>query len=219
MYPGHYAQEHPDRACFVMATSGETVTYAEYEGRCNQLAHLLRAHGLQPLDHYSIFMENNSRYLETCGAGERAGLHYTCINSHLTAEELAYIIDNSESKVLITSRAKREVALEAAARCPKLTLFMMVDATGDDGPFVDYADAVAQHPTTPIPDERLGTPMLYSSGTTGQPKGIIRVLPEQPPGAALPLFDFLRQLWRYREDMIYLSPRRSTTPLRRQRAT
>jgi long-chain acyl-CoA synthetase len=65
MYPGRYAQQHPDRACFIMANTGETVTYAEYEARCNQLAHLLRASGLQALDHYSIFMENNSRYLET----------------------------------------------------------------------------------------------------------------------------------------------------------
>jgi long-chain acyl-CoA synthetase len=52
-------------------------------------------------------MENNARYVECCSAGERAGLYYTCINSYLTADELAYILDNSESKVLITSSAKR----------------------------------------------------------------------------------------------------------------
>jgi long-chain acyl-CoA synthetase len=206
VYPGRYAQQNPDRPCFIMANTGETVTYAQYEARCNQLAHLLRAHGLQPLDHYSIFMENNSRYLETCGAGERAGLHYTCINSHLTVDELAYIVDNSESKALITSRAKRDVAMEAVKKCPKVTLFLIVDGTGDDGPFADYVTAVSEHPTTPIPDERLGTPMLYSSGTTGQPKGIIRPLPDQPPGEPLPLFTFLLDLWRYREDMVYLSP-------------
>jgi long-chain acyl-CoA synthetase len=189
-----------------MAGSGEAVTYEEYETRTNRLAHLLRAHGLVRLDHYSIFMENNSRYLEACGAGERSGLYYTCINSYLTPDELAYIVNNSESKALITSRAKRDVAMAAIRQCPKVTLCLIVDGTGDDGPFEDYATAVARWPDTPIADESLGTPMLYSSGTTGRPKGIVRPLPDYPPSQPLPLYDFLVRLWHYREGMIYLSP-------------
>jgi len=189
-----------------MAGSGETVTYSEYEARTNRLAHLLRAHGLKRLDHYCIFMENNSRYLESCGAGERSGLYYTCTNSYLTPDELAYIVRNSESKVLITSRAKRDVAMAAIRQCPKVTLCLIVDGTGDDGPFEDYATAVARWPDTPIADESLGTPMLYSSGTTGRPKGILRPLPSSAPSQPLPLFDFLVRLWRYRDGMIYLSP-------------
>jgi long-chain acyl-CoA synthetase len=102
MYAGRYARERAGQAAFIMANSGETVTYSEYEARTNRLAHLLRAHGLERLDHYSIFMENNGRYLEACGAGERSGLYYTCINSYLTPDELAYIVNNSESKALIT---------------------------------------------------------------------------------------------------------------------
>ena len=74
MYAGQHAIDHASRAAFIMAATGETVTYAELEARSNRLAHLLRAHGLTRLDHYSIFMENNNRYLESCGAGERAGL-------------------------------------------------------------------------------------------------------------------------------------------------
>ncbi len=209
MYPGHHATEHPERACFIMAGTGETVSYREFEARANRLAHLLRSQGLQPLDHYSIFMENNSRYLEACAAGERAGLYYTCVNSHLTADELAYILDNSESRVLITSRALRDIAADALRQCPRVELALLVDGdggSGDDGPFTDYARAVSSQPDTPIPDERLGTPMLYSSGTTGRPKGIIRALPAVPPGEALPLFDFLMDMWHYRDDMVYLSP-------------
>ncbi len=206
MYPGRHAVDHADRACFIMADTGETVTYAEFEVRTNQAAHLLRANGLTHGDHYSIFMENNSRYLEMCGAGERAGLYYTCVNSHLTVDELVYIVNNSESKALITSRAKRDVAMEAVKQCPNVTLCLIVDGTGDDGPFVDFVSAVAEFPTTPIDDERLGAAMLYSSGTTGQPKGIVRPLADQPPGQQNPLFAFLAQLWRYRDDMIYLSP-------------
>ena len=206
MYAGRHARERAGQAAFIMAGSGETVTYAEYEARTNRLARLLRAHGLKRLDHYSIFMENNSRYLESCGAGERSGLYYTCINSYLTPDELAYIVNNSESKAVITSRAKRDVAIAAIRQCPKVTLCLIVDGTGDDGPFVDYATAVGRWPDTPIADESLGTPMLYSSGTTGRPKGILRPLPSSAPSQPLPLFDFLVRLWHYREGMTYLSP-------------
>ena len=97
MYPGKYAKQNPAKAAFIMAESGTVVTYRDYEARCNRLAQLLREQGLGRLDHYAIYMENNSRYLETCGAGERAGHYYTCVNSYLTAEELAYIVNNSES--------------------------------------------------------------------------------------------------------------------------
>ena len=206
MYAAQYATAHPGRAAFIMAATGETVSYAELEARSNRLAHLLRAHGLKRLDHYSIFMENNNRYLESCGAGERAGLYYTCVNSYLKAEELAYILNNSESKALITSASRRDVALEALKQCPNVTLCLIVDGSGDDAPFQDYARAVSAFPGTPIADEWLGTPMLYSSGTTGRPKGIVRPLPENPPSKPLALFDFLNKLWHYRADMVYLSP-------------
>jgi len=189
-----------------MASTGESVCYAEYEARTNRLAHLLRARGLGRLDHYAIFMENNDRYLEACGAGERAGLYYTCVNSYLTAPELAYILNNSTSKLLITSRACREVAIEAARDCPGLRSGLIVDGTGDDGLFADFETATRGLPDTPIGDECLGTPMLYSSGTTGRPKGILRPLDDVPPGDLLPVFSFLSRLWQYREGLTYLSP-------------
>ncbi|NIP15561.1 MAG: AMP-binding protein, partial [Pseudomonadales bacterium] len=144
-------------------------------------------------------------YVEACGAGERSGLYYTCINSYLTPEEVAYIVNNSESRVLITSREKAEVAKAALKDCPRVTLCLVVDGK-DDGDLVNYQKAIEACPTTPIPDESLGTAMLYSSGTTGRPKGIIRPLPEAAPEEDLPLFQFIDGIWRYREGMIYLSP-------------
>ena len=206
MYPGMHAKPKGDQPAFIMAQSGETVTYAELEARTNQLAHFLRSRGLKRLDHYAIFMENNARYLECCGAGERAGLYFTCINSFLTPQELAYIINNSESKVLIFSEEKRAVAIEALSQCPKVEVALVVNGPGDGNRILNFDDALASMSTTPIADESVGTAMLYSSGTTGQPKGIIRPLPEQPPSQQLPLFDFLQKLWRYREGLVYLSP-------------
>src|SRR6478735_5659620 len=102
MYSGSHAKARASQPAVIMAQTGETITYAELEARSNRLAHLLRSRSLKRLGHYAILMENNARYVECCGAGERAGLYFTCINSYLTADEVAYIVNNSESRILIT---------------------------------------------------------------------------------------------------------------------
>src|SRR6201994_5194005 len=131
MYTGKHARLRPLQPAFIMASTGEAVSYAELEARSNRLAHLFRARGLKRLDHYSIFMENNSRYLECCSAGERAGLYFTCVNSYLTPIELAYIVNNSCSRILITSRAKLDIAREALKECPKVEFCIVVDGASE----------------------------------------------------------------------------------------
>jgi long-chain acyl-CoA synthetase len=206
MYPGVHAKIRADQPAFIMAQTGIAVTYAELEQRTNRLAHFLRSRGLKRLDHYAIFMENNERYIESCGAGERAGLHFTCVNSFLTAVELAYIVNNSESRILIISEETRATARAAIGQCPKIEAVLVVNGPGDGDRILNLDEATAGFPATPITDEKIGTAMLYSSGTTGKPKGILRPLPDQPPSQQLPLFDFLQKLWRYREGLVYLSP-------------
>jgi long-chain acyl-CoA synthetase len=206
MYARAHAERHPDQPCVIMAGSGETLSYGQVEARANRLAQLLRRHGLRRLDHYAIFMENNARYIEACAAGERAGLYYTCIDSHLKAAELAFIVNDSLARVLITSRAQREIALAALPSCPRLELLLMLDAGPEDAPCIDYERAIAAMPPTPIADESLGGAMLYSSGTTGRPKGVLRSLPEAAPEALSPLFRALHGIWHYRPGMVYLSP-------------
>jgi len=206
MYPGKQAAARPGHPAVIMAQTGEVLTYGELDARSNRLAHLFRARGLGRLDHYAIFMENTARYIECCSAGTRAGLYYTCVNSFLTPEELAYIVNNSQSRILITSEAKRVVALAALRSCPKIELCLIADGKGDGACVQNLDQATAAFPATPIADESLGIAMLYSSGTTGRPKGILRPLPLQPPSQQLPLYQFLEKLWRYRDGMIYLSP-------------
>ena len=206
MYTGTWVKQKADAPAVIMAASGEAISYGELERRSNRLAHYLRGEGLGRLDHYSIFLENHVRYVECCAAGERSGLYYTCVNSYLQPDEVAYLLQNSRSTVLITSQAKLEIARQAVAATPAVTRCLVVDGPGDGGRFVNLDEAVQAMPDTPIPDERLGTAMLYSSGTTGRPKGIIRPLPDEPPAPGLPLFDFLTRLWRYRDGMVYLSP-------------
>jgi long-chain acyl-CoA synthetase len=204
MYATEQARTHPDQPAFIMGSTGETVTYAEYEARANRLAHLSRAQGLERGDHIAVFMENNPRFLETEAAADRTGLYFTLVNSYLSAEELAYILDDCQARILITSTAKRDVALEAAKQSPGIERFLMVGAPDDgDGPFESYERAVAGFPAEPVPDEKQGAAMLYSSGTTGRPKGIWRPLPDAKPGS---VSSALGAAWRLREGLIYLSP-------------
>jgi len=206
MYPGVHAERHPNQPALIIASSGATLTFAEFEANANRLAHLYRSVGLRRGDHVAMFMENHLRYFETMAAAERSGLYYTCINSFLTAEEVAYILDDCDAKVFITSRAKAEVAVAAASMTPKVKTFLCVDCDVAVGPFQPYDSAVAEFPPTPIPDEQLGAAMLYSSGTTGRPKGILRALPETHPSEPLPVMQFVIGMFRMREGMAYLSP-------------
>jgi len=206
MYPGAQVGLRGEQPAVIMAMSGEIVTYRQLEARSNRLAHLLRSLGLKRLDHYAVFLENNVRFVECSAAGERSGLYYTNINSYLTAGEVAYIVNNCLAKVLITSQAKREVALAALAECPEVELCLIVDGPGQGERIRNLDEATAGFPDWPIADETLGTAMLYSSGTTGKPKGVLRPLPDQPPVKQLTVLDLFAKLWRLKEGMTYLSP-------------
>ena len=208
MYAAEHARAHPDQPLLIMGSTGETVTYAEYEARSNRLAQLFRAQGLRRGDHVAYFLENHPRYLELQGAAERTGLYYTLVNSYLSAEEVAYIVNDCQARVFITSAAKRDVAVAAAADCPRVERFLMVGAGPGEvpPPFEPYEDVVGAFPAEPVSDEQLGAALLYSSGTTGRPKGILRPLPDDPPGQALPVMQFVRLLFGMREGMVYLSP-------------
>src|SRR3954470_4236062 len=140
MYPGEFARTHPDEPAIIMATSGEVITFGEYEARANRLAHLYRDVGLQRSDHVAFFMENNPRMLECEGAAERSGLFFTCINSYLSADEVAYIVNDCQARVFVTSAAKREVAQQLPALCPKVERWLMVDIDKVDGAFEPYTD-------------------------------------------------------------------------------
>ena len=204
MYPGEYARSHPDEPAFIMAGSGLTVSWGEYGDRCNRLANMYRDVGLQHGDHIAIFMENNPRMLECEGAAERSGIYYTCVNSYLAPDEVAYIVNDSQAQIFISSAAKASVASELPALCPNVKRWLMAD--GVAAGYESLEDVEAQYPATPISDEGLGAAMLYSSGTTGRPKGILRTLPDLPPDVVLPTLSFLQWMLNLRERMTYLSP-------------
>ncbi|WP_213571858.1 AMP-binding protein [Rhodococcus sp. USK13] len=210
MYPGRYATTHPDRPAIIMAPRGEVLTYADLDARANRLAALFRSEGLGPGDHIALFMENNMEMIVAMSAAERSGLFYTPVNSFLSASEAAYIIDDSQSRLVLTTAAKATVARDFPELCPKVTRWLMADADPGSialtGPYESYSAAVAGFGTEPGEHERLGTPMFYSSGTTGRPKAIKRAVPEAHPGEILAIEDFGRKLFHLREGMRFLSP-------------
>jgi long-chain acyl-CoA synthetase len=188
-----------------MAATGETVTYGELDARSNQVANLLRSLGVQAGDAISIFMDNNPRYYEILWGAQRSGVRFTCISSKLTAGEVEYIVKDSVSKVLFASAAVGDVALAVAPLIPGVALFM---AGGPQGPFREFETARSAMPSTPVADESAGSAMLYSSGTTGRPKGVKRAATAapQPIDMPSPLAELSQALFGMDADTVYLSP-------------
>ncbi|MDH3705218.1 MAG: acyl-CoA synthetase [Acidimicrobiia bacterium] len=198
MFPGTFAQTAPDRPAIVMWPSGETVTYAELDDRSRRLANYWAEHGLSKGDHIAIVLDNHIRYLEVVWAALRAGLYYTPVNWHLTAPEVAYIVEDCGARVVVSQRslADRVDGLDGPER---LTLDGAVDGWAEYPAIID--DLSAERPA----DEPEGTGMFYSSGTTGRPKGILFPLPDRLVSERSPMI-LPGSPWRFDEDTVYLSP-------------
>lgn len=204
MHPYHYAKSHPDKAAYIMAGSGETVTFKQLDERSNQLAHAFRDLGLGHGDTIAIFAENSARYFEICWAAQRAGLYFVCISSRLTAPEATYIVTDSEARLLIASDGLKTVAKEIQ-ELTELAAYWSID--GDITGFTALETLRADYPETPIADERAGSDMLYSSGTTGRPKGLRPPLSEDRAIDASGALNQIAQiLFKVQDDGVYLSP-------------
>jgi fatty-acyl-CoA synthase len=174
MYPGTFAASTPDKPAAIMAGSGEVLTYKELDDRSNQLAQLMWAAGLRPGDHVAIFMENSLRYYECFWAAIRSGLYFTTINRYLQPDETAYILQDSTARALFTSARMADLMSEVPALAPNVEVLLSVDG-GIDG-FEDFETAISAFPAKRLESQPRGESMLYSSGTTGRPKGIKRPL-------------------------------------------
>jgi len=205
MHPGIFAATHPDKPAYIMADSGAVVTFLQLEQRSNQIAHLFRALGLQPGHHIAILMENHPLFLTIAWAAQRSGLYYTAISHRLQADEVAYIVNDCSAHLLVTSQGQLATAQQLVNRIPQCNqLFVCGEAAA---PFRSLEDAIAELPVTPITDECEGSDMLYSSGTTGKPKGIKPALALSPLGTPSALFNLLSALYMTPdEEMRYLSP-------------
>jgi long-chain acyl-CoA synthetase len=182
MYPGLHAQNTPDKAAAIHARTGEVLTYADLDARSNRLAQLLWSEGLRPGDHIAVFLENHMRYFEIAWAAFRSGLYLTTVNRYLTGPEAGYIVDDCGAQVLISSRTVHDAASGIPEDAPGCKRFLVVDGPPEaaSSRFESYERALDEHPAEPLEEQPLGEFMLYSSGTTGRPKGITHPLSGRP---------------------------------------
>ena len=204
MHPCHHARSHPDKPAYIMGASGEVVTFRQLDERSNRIAHAFREAGCQPGDTIALFAENSPRYFEICWAAQRSGLYYVCISSRLTAPEVQYIVEDSGAKLLIAGASKAETAKSVKATA-SLAHAWSID--GEIEGFLALETHAGGFPSTPIADEMAGTDMLYSSGTTGRPKGIRPPLERNIP---IDMDNVLNQIAKALagadENSVYLSP-------------
>ncbi len=204
LHPKAHAANRPDHPAVIMAGSGQRMTYREMDEAANRFARLLRARGLSAGDAFAVLLENRIEYFTLIWGSQRAGTMLVPVSTRLTAPEIVYILQDSEAKFLITSGAFADVLAEIRALMPDLPV-LIAGAEGEES----LATALADQSAEPVDDESAGVVMLYSSGTTGRPKGIRPAPPEDPdPQAIVPLMGLATMGAGMPADgsMVYLSP-------------
>jgi fatty-acyl-CoA synthase len=215
MYPGTFAATTPDKPALIMAETGETLTYAQLDERSLRLARVLAAAGLAKGDVVAMIADNSPEALEIYWAAQRSGLYVTAINHHLSADEVSYVVADSGAKAVVAAGAKAELAAVVAKEVSAPGLWLAYRGAIDG--YGDYEAALAAAGTDPLPAQPRGADMLYSSGTTGRPKGIKPPLPDRAvdePGDQY--VGLLGHVFKFGPDAIYLSPAPiyHTAPLR-----
>jgi fatty-acyl-CoA synthase len=175
MHPIAHAAARPDHPAVIMAGSGQQMTFREMDEASNRFAHLLRAEGLNEGDAFAVLLENRIEYYTLIWGSQRAGTMLVPISTRLTAPEIAYILKDSEARFIITSTGFAEVLEGIRAELPDFKAFIC-----DEGDDQDFAAALDAQSIEPISDQSAGIVMLYSSGTTGRPKGVRPAPPEDP---------------------------------------
>ncbi len=197
-YPGAHALDRPDRLAVVMSDGAATLTYRELDDRSTRLANMWTAQGLQRGDRIAILLDNRPEYFEVVWAALRSGLYYTPVNTHLTAPEIRFIVEDCGARSVVTAPRFADVV---GGIEPEIAL--MVDGGGDG--WDDYDARIAEADASPLAQEPEGAGMFYSSGTTGRPKGILFPPPDRAVSDPNPLVMPDSPLGLH-EDVVYLSP-------------
>lgn len=204
MHPITHARARPDHPAIIMAESGATTTYGEMDAYANRFAQLLRARGIGKDGHIALLLENGPDYLQIVWGSQRAGTMVVPVSTRLTGPEICYILKDAGADLLITSRAFDEVVAAIRQDCPDMPV-LVIGGSGEE----DLAAALAGQSADPIPDQAPGQYMVYSSGTTGRPKGVRPAPPEDDDiFAANPLVGLavMGAGWPTDGSIVYLSP-------------
>ncbi|MGV0035551.1 MAG: AMP-binding protein [Candidatus Azotimanducaceae bacterium WSBS_2022_MAG_OTU7] len=201
MYPGNF---DPNRPAYVMANAGVTISYGELEAVSNQIAHLFRDSGLKRGDSIALCLENHRSFFQICWAAHRSGIYFTAISYRLQAEEVEYIVNDCGAKILITSAHLKDTFNGFKDNLVNKPTCYMLDGTTQGAS--SFEDAITPYTTEPIADQSYGQSLLYSSGTTGMPKGVKKPMVDIPWAEPDPVFEARKIRYEFDEDSIYLSP-------------
>jgi long-chain acyl-CoA synthetase len=198
------ALQSPDKPAIVMVESGETVSYSELSNRADQYANFFRQQGLKTGDSIAFTSENRPEFFAICFGALRAGLYYTALSTYLSPAESRYIVEDCGARLYICSAQFNTRAAELGKiLSSEICRFSL---GGDIDGYSSLEDEVATMQAEPISDETKGQDLLYSSGTTGQPKGVKIELTGESPEAMSEAFEAVAQLYGFSADSIYLSP-------------
>lgn len=169
MQPAVWAELQPDRVA-IHDYTGQNRTFAGLNANANRIARLLRATGLGTGDAVALLCSNRAEFCDVLLAALRTGIRCTPVNWHLTAGEMAYIVRDCDARAMFADVRVGPAAAEAGAQCPALRLRVAIGGPIDG--FEAYQDALAPFDGADVPDPVRGYTMLYTSGTTGRPKGV-----------------------------------------------
>lgn len=205
-YPRHFASEAPDRTAAIMHPGGEKLTYAELEAQANRFAQYLRACGLRPGDRVAFCLENRLEVFPFVWGAQRAGMLYVAVSNKFTFEEVEFILRDSGASVFLSSCHSGNDVAERTARAFADDVHLLGLGDMPDG-WLDWHDVIGTYPAEPIADECFGSDMMYSSGTTGRPKGIFAEIDPSKPVDEWPIMATLgHNLFGIDDTSIYFSP-------------
>jgi len=205
MYPGTYAKLTPDKPAVVHAGTGASISYGELDENSVRLARYLHEVGLRPGDDVALLADNDPRCFEVYWAAQRSGLYITTVNRYLAPDEAAYIVNDCGARALVVAAKLGDLAQALVPLTPGVAhrLALGAPVPGHES----YAEAIASVSAEPLTDQPRGSDMLYSSGTTGRPKGIKAPLPDrqvdEPGDRMVALFG---TAYGFGQDSVYLSP-------------
>ncbi len=198
------ALQHPGKRAIVIVESGETVSYGELSDHADQYANFFRLLGFETGDSIAFMLDNRAEFFAICIGALRAGLYYTAVSTYLSPAETHYIVEDCGARMYICSaqyQSRAEVLAKMLAS--DIRLFSL---GGEIRGYLPLEDEVATMPAAPIADETKGQDLLYSSGTTGQPKGVKIDLTGESPESVSEIFEAISELYGFSADSIYLSP-------------
>lgn len=203
LYPGAHAARFPEKPAVVMAETGATLTYGALDTYANRLGRLYQWLGLKPGDHVAYCLENRLECPAVQWGAHYAGLYYTFISTRLTGAEAAYIVADCEAQVLVVSAKTAEGIIDAVRALPRPPKIYSLDPVAG---LKLFDDALSAFDGSPIRDAVEGSEMLYSSGTTGRPKGVKPALSGLPLGSTAVIAGLMQRGFAVNEDSVYFSP-------------